>query len=98
MITATFRYKNDHLRYRNKFALKLPFNFKKIKVSPYISDEIFIASNGTGFNENRFFSGVEFDLTKYAKADFYYMLRNNRVIGTKWINANVLGLKGKISF
>lgn len=93
-----FRYKDDFVCYRNKFALKLPFDFKKMKVSPYASEEIFIASNATGFNENRFSSGVEFGLTKYVKADIYYMFKSNRVKGDKWNSANVLGAKCKIAF
>ena len=93
-----FRYKDDSIRYRNKSTLKLPLDFAKIKVSPYASDEIFIVSDGAGFNENRFFSGIEFDLTKYAKADIYYMLKSNRITGDKWSNANVLGTKIRISF
>ncbi len=91
-----FRYKDDFVRYRNKFTLKYPFDFKKI--TPYVSDEIFIASNATGFNENRFSSGLEFGLTKYVKADIYYMIRSMRGVGDKWSDANVLGTKLKISF
>lgn len=93
-----FRYRDDFIRYRNKFTLKLPFDFKKIKVSPYASDEIFISSNATGFNENRICSGVEFGLTKYVKFDTYYLFKSNKVKGDKWNSANVLGLKLKIAF
>lgn len=93
-----FRFKEDSVRYRNKFGIKLPMDFMKIKVSPYLSDEIFITSDSTGFNENRLSSGIEFGLTKYAKADIYYMFKSNRVIGDKWNSANVLGTKIKIAF
>ena len=93
-----YRFKDDFVRYRNKFALKLPFEFKSIKVLPYIADEVFVASNGTGYNENRFFAGTEFELTKYVKADFYYLLKNNRIVKDKWSSANVFGTKIKISF
>jgi len=93
-----FRFKEDSARYRNKFGLKLPFDFMKIKVSPYASDEIFIASDSTGFNENRLSSGIEFDLTKYAKADIYYMFKSNKIKDDKWNSANVLGTKIRIAF
>lgn len=93
-----FRFKEDSVRYRNKFGIKLPLDFMKIKVSPYASDEIFIASDSTGFNENRFSSGIEFGLTKYAKADVYYMFKSNRIKDDKWNSANVLGIKCKIAF
>jgi hypothetical protein len=93
-----FRFKEDSVRYRNKLGIKLPLDLLKMKVSPYTSNEIFIASNSTGFNENRFSSGIEFELTKYVKADIYYMLKSNRIINDKWNNANVLGTKLKIAF
>lgn len=93
-----FRHKDDSIRYRNKFALKLPLDFAKIKISPYVSDEIFVVSTGAGFNENRFFTGAEFDLTKYAKFDLYYMLKHNRIFGDKWSWVNALGTKIKIAF
>ena len=93
-----FRYKYDFIRYRNRFMLKYPFDFKTIKIAPYLSDEIFIASNSTGLNENRFYSGIEFGLTKYVKADIYYMMRSTRGTGDKWSEANVLGTKLKVSF
>ncbi len=93
-----FRYRNDFIRYRNKFTLKFPFDFKKMKVSPYVSDEIFISSDATGFNENRLYSGIELGLTKYVKFDTYYLFKCNRTTGAKWNNTNVLGLKLKIAF
>ena len=93
-----FRYKDDFVRYRNRFMLKYPFEFRKIKIAPYVSDEIFIASNGRGFSENRFCSGLEFGLPKYVKADVYYMVRSMRGAGDKWSEANVLGTRLKVSF
>jgi len=93
-----FRYKDDSIRYRNKFTLTFPLDFKRIQVSPYSSDEIFIASDSTGFDENRFCSGVEFGLTKYAKADLYYMFKSNKIKDNKWNSANVLGTKIRIAF
>jgi len=93
-----FRFREDSVRYRNKLGIKFPFDFMKMKVSPYAADEIFIDSDSTGLNENRLFSGIEFGLTKYAKADIYYMLKSNRIKDHKWNNANVLGTKIKIAF
>ncbi|MFH0764341.1 MAG: DUF2490 domain-containing protein [Candidatus Omnitrophota bacterium] len=93
-----FRYRDDFIRYRNRFTLKYPFNFKKLSLALYASDEIFIASNAAGFNENRFYSGLEFSLAKYAKADIYYLLKENRVKADKWSWTNTLGTKLKILF
>jgi hypothetical protein len=93
-----FRFKEDSVRYRNKLGIKLPLDLFKIKVSPYASDEIFVASDSTGFNENRLSSGVEFELTKYVKADIYYMFKSNRIKDDKWNSTNVLGTKLRIIF
>ena len=93
-----FRYQPDSIRYRNRFTLKYPIYFDKITIAPYIANEIFISSNGNGYSENRFCPGLEFELTKYSKADIYYMLKSNKLTGGKWTDANVLGTKIKISF
>ncbi len=92
------RYADDHMRYRNRSMLRYPFDFHMIKIAPYTSDEIFVSSNGRGFNQNRFQSGLEFELTKYVKADISYMLQSLRGKGNKWLEANVLWTKLKISF
>jgi len=93
-----FRFKEDSVRYRNRVVLKYPFNFHTIKIAPYTSDEIFVSSDGTGFHQNRFQSGLEFELTKYVKADIAYMLQSARVKGDKWSAANVLSTKIKVAF
>lgn len=93
-----FRYAEDGARYRNRAVLKYPFEFKGIKIIPYTSNEIFVSSNGRGFHQNRFQSGIELELTKYAKFDVSYMLQSIRGTGDKWYEANVLWLKEKISF
>ncbi len=59
---------------------------------------MFFSSDSTGFNENRLSSGVEFELTKNAKFDVYYMFKENKIKGDKWNNTNVLGAKIRIMF
>ena len=93
-----FRFAPDNARYRNRFMLKYPFDFKTIKIAPYVSDEVFVISNGRGFNQNRLQSGIEFGLTKYVKADIAYMLQSVRANGDKWYDANVVWTKIKIAF
>ena len=93
-----FRFAPDQVRYRNRFMLKYPFDFKTITVAPFVSDEIFISSNSTGYNQNRFETGLEFGLTKYVKCSAEYMQQQVRGKNDKWATANVLWLKGKISF
>ena len=93
-----FRFAPDQARYRNRFMLKYPIDFKKIIIAPYISDEIFVSSNGSGFNQNRLQTGIELGLTKYVKIDISYMSQQIRGLNDKWNEANVLWLKSKISF
>lgn len=93
-----FRFVPDQIRYRNRFLLKYPMEFRKMTVAPYTSDEIFVSSNGTGWNQNRFESGLEFGLTKHARASVSYMLQSIKGKNDKWYEANVLWLRGKISF
>jgi hypothetical protein len=88
----------DQLRYRNRILIKYPIEFKKIVIAPYTSNEIFISSNGTGYNQNRFESGVEFGLTKYVKIDVSYMQQQIKGLNDKWVKANVLWLRSKIAF
>ena len=94
-----FDYKDDHWRYRNKATLKLPWKFTRMDIQPYISDEIFIVFGGVPgeLNQNRFSPGLGANLTRNVKADIYYMLQSSKGRG-KWVDANVLGAKVKITF
>ncbi len=93
-----FDYQRDSWRYRNKVTLKSPWKFTKLEIQPYISDEIFIGfSKLDEFNQNRFSSGFSMDLTKNLKAEIYYILQSAKSSG-KWVDANVLGTKVKITF
>lgn len=93
-----FRHAYDDVRYRNRLSIRYPFEFKGMKITPYTSDEIFILSNGRGFSQNRFQSGIEVEFNKYVRFDVSYMLHSIRRTGDKWYEANVLWLKNKIAF
>ena len=93
-----FSYQTDSERYRNKFTVKFPWKFSKIEIQPYVSDEIFIVFGVISqFSENRFNSGLSFNLTKNIKAELYYMLLSSKSAGT-WKDYNVLGTKVKVAF
>ncbi len=92
-----FSYQEDFWRYRNKFTAKFPWKFTKLKIQPYLADEIFVDLKETDFSRNRFYSGLGFDLTKNIKAEMYYMLQLSKSSG-KWTKANVLGTKLKLVF
>ena len=93
-----FRFAPDQVRYRNRFLLKYPFDFKTITIAPYSSDEIFVSSNSSGFNQNRFEVGLEFGLTKYVKVSVEYMSQQIKGLNDKWYEANALWLKNRIAF
>jgi len=93
-----FDYRSDLWRYRNKFAIKLPWKFTKMEIQPYLSDEIFISFGGISeFNQNRFSCGLGMNLTKNIKAEIYYMLQSTKSL-RNWLDANVLGTKIKLFF
>jgi len=93
-----FDYQSDSWRYRNKLTVKMPWKFTRFEIQPYLSDEILI---GLGkikeLNQNRFYTGLSFNLPKNIKAEIYYMLLSTKSSG-KWPEANVFGTKIKIAF
>jgi len=94
-----FAYQTDSWRYRNKFTLKFPWKFTSLKIQPIVGDEIFIAF-GTGtsqFNENRFFPGLGFNLTKNLRTELFYMLQSKKSTDV-WVDANIFYAKLKFSF
>ena len=92
-----FNYQADTWRYRNKFTVKLPWKCTRMQVQPYVSDEVFIGFGTISrFSENRFFSGLSFNLAKNIKTEVYYMLRCTKGIDM-WIDSNVLGIKLKLT-
>ncbi len=92
-----FQYQTDSFRYRNKLTVKFPWKFTKLGIQPFFADEGFWSANSTGFNQNRFFSGLGMSLTKNLKAEIYYMLQTTKGSGS-WIDTNVLGTKLKLDF
>ncbi len=98
----TFDYDQaDSGRYRNKLTVKFPWKFSKREIQPYLADEIFIRFNGTDLNQNRFFAGLGFIITKNLKGEIYYMLKSTKnysKLESTWTEANVLGTKLKLAF
>ncbi len=92
-----FDYQEDSWRYRDKFTVKFPWKFTKLKIQPYLADEIFLNLNGIDLNQNRFYSGFAFFILKNLKIDIYYLLQAAKASG-KWKDANILGSKVKLIF
>lgn len=93
-----FRDKADFTDYRNKLSLSYPLTVSNVEFYPYVANEIFVdLKDKGGFTRNRLYSGLGVNLTKYIKAEIYYMLQSTKSSGS-WIDANVLGTKIKIAF
>ncbi|HPM42275.1 MAG TPA: DUF2490 domain-containing protein [Candidatus Omnitrophota bacterium] len=90
--------REDFIRYRHRSMLKLPIDFKGIKITPHISNEIFIVSNGDGFSQDRAYIGLEFDPERHFNFDIYYMAQYLKRSEDKWSYVNVLGFKLRVSF
>ena len=93
-----FDYQMDTWRYRNKFTVKLPFTFTRLRLQPFVSDEILVRLGGMKvLNQNRFSSGISINLLKNLKSEIYYMLVSQKSNGG-WADTNVLGIKLKYAF
>ena len=92
-----FDYQVDAWKYRNKLTIKFPWKFTEMEIQPYLADEIFLGFQNKSFSRNRFYSGLSMNLAKNLKTEVYYMLQSSRS-GSRWIEANVLGTKVKLSF
>ncbi|MDP2921856.1 MAG: DUF2490 domain-containing protein [Candidatus Omnitrophota bacterium] len=94
----SFQYQADAWRYRNKISMKFPWKYTKMEIQPYMSDEMLFSLSATNqLNQNRASAGIGMNLTKNIKGEIYYMLQTMKSSG-KWIDANVVGTKFKISF
>jgi len=89
--------KKDVWRYRNKFMMKIPLELTKLKLQPYLADEVFINLDKEGYNRNRLYSGVAFNLSKNVKGEIYYLWQSSRS-GGGWNEINVLGTQLKFYF
>ena len=87
----------DAVEYRNRLLIRAPWKFTVLGIQPYVSEEVFVRVNGMAFRRNRFAAGVTSDMLKGVKGDIYYMLQSTKRSGV-WTDANILGLKLKISF
>lgn len=87
----------DGWRYRNKFTVKMPYEIKDFKLTPYIADEIFVDFIEGGLNRNRLYAGVGFKVFKNVGIDLFYLWQISEKSGD-WTNANVLGTKVKLAF
>ena len=89
--------KKDLWRYRNKFTVKFPLELTKLKLQPYLADEVFINFDEEGYNRNRLYSGASFKLSKNLEGNIFYLWQSSRS-GGRWKDINVLGAGLKYRF
>lgn len=90
--------RDDMWRYRNKFTIKFPTELTKLKLRPYIADEIFINLDHEDLNRNRLYAGVSFDLSEDMTAGLYYMWQSSRSSSGEWNDVYVLGTSLTFAF
>lgn len=82
----------DATRYRNRFQVEHPLGPDRVKLSLFVSDEVFYDWSVNDWVRNRFSIGVSRPLNKNITLDAYYMRQNDgrsvpgdlHVIGTTW--------------
>jgi len=89
--------KKDIWRYRNKLTIRLPLEFTELKLKPYLAGEVFINLDEEGYNRNRLYGGVSFELSKNLTGDIFYLWQSSRSGGGRK-DINVLGTALKFRF
>lgn len=82
----------DIWRFRNKFTINLPFTLTKYNLQPYVSDEIFLNLGESTVKQNRFATGLSFELRENVKTNVYYMYKSSMSSSSGWIDTNVIGV------
>lgn len=89
--------KDDVWRFRNKITIKSPWKWTKLKINPWVADEIFLEEHQSGIYRNRFYAGIGLKLTEHLKGDVFYLWQSSEK-GNSWTDYNVIGTKLKIVF
>lgn len=90
-------YGDDLWRYVNKLEIALPYEFTRFKFRPYIADQVYINLDGSGFEKNRIYTGVTFELSENVESELYYVRQWSEFLG-RWQDLSALGLQLKIRF
>ena len=88
---------DDRVRFRNKLTLKFPVSWTSWNIRPYIAEEIFVESDGEGFNRNRLYVGLRCDLYGDLKGGLFYLWQTSDS-GDDWNDVNVIGTQLKLYF
>jgi len=87
----------DVWRYRNMIKVKLPMEFTKFKLRPYVAEEPFIDFNKGEYNKNRFYLGLYYELSDKIGGALFY-LWEARKSGGSWEDFHIFGTKRNILY
>ena len=90
-------HQDDLWRYVNKFEVNLPLELTQYKFRPFIADQVYINMDGSGFEKNRVYVGINFELSKDIESELYYVQQWSESFG-RWHELSALGLQLKLSF
>lgn len=89
--------KDNVWRFRNKITIKSPWKWTKLKLNPWVADEIFLEEHESGVYRNRLYVGVGLKLTEHLKGDIFYLWQSTEK-SDSWTDYNVVGTKLKVAF
>lgn len=68
---------DGYLRFRNMLALKSPWKWSRLKINPYLADEVFI-DRQNGLHKNRVYAGAVHKLSGHVSLNIYYILETDK--------------------
>jgi hypothetical protein len=90
-------YADDLWRYVNKLEVNLPFEFTQYKFRPYIADQVYINMDGSGFEKNRIYAGINFELSENFGSELCYVWQW-RELNCGWHDLDALGFQLQFRF
>lgn len=90
-------YGDDLWRYVNKLEVNLPFEFTQFRFRPYIADQVYINMDGSGFEKNRIYAGINFELSEDFESELYYVWQWRELYGGRH-DLNALGFQLQFRF
>ena len=87
----------DIFRYKNKLTIEYPVEWTALKISPYISEEIFLDFDVGRINGLRLDAGFSMQVLKNSELCISYQFANDKKSGD-WTDTNYLVTYFKISF
>ena len=89
--------KKDIWVYRHKATIKMPYKLTKLKLQPYIADEVFINLDKSEYVANTLYSGFSLTSTTQIKSEHFYIWKSGKSGGDSTY-INVIGAQLKLYF